>query len=161
MQPIVHDEEIAFEGGAVRRRTAYYGYGRVERWIEPIVIESFLDRRLASDGGIGIGGDGRLLPDRIEMSVQHENGLWSGVDVTDGILGLDREVLQGIRDGDAATLPRGLAAHDRFEVVGAICAYFGVLPDFDARGMRVPAMITDEILSMARCPQPLATPRLR
>ena len=69
MHPVIHDDEIVFDGGAVRRRTATYGNGRVERWIEARVVDSMLGRRVQIDGSIDTGGVGRLLPDGIEMSV--------------------------------------------------------------------------------------------
>lgn len=160
MHPVIHDDEIVFDGGAVRRRTATYGNGRVERWIEARVVDSMLGRRVQIDGSIDTGGVGRLLPDGIEMSVQHDNGLWSGVVETERILSLDVDALHMIRDGDASTLPDGFVTHDRFEIVGSICAYFGVLPDFDERGMRVSALLTEEHLSAARAAL-LLTPRWR
>ena len=40
MHPVIHDDEIVFDGGAVRRRTATDGNGRVERWNEAREVDS-------------------------------------------------------------------------------------------------------------------------
>lgn len=148
--PILEDEYVEFEGASVRTRTAYYPNGRREIWIETPAIDSLLGRVRRFDGTLGTTGDGVPLPDAIEISVLYPSGLWGGIDVTDVVMGLSVSELHLIRDGDSATLPLALRCDDDFEIVGSLCRYFGVLPDFDWRGMKVPTDLSDELLRSAQ-----------
>lgn len=152
--PRIEDDIVMFDGGpSLMVRRARYASGRQETWVQTWSgdIEPGC-RCVFPDGDLGAwsGGKAVRLPDRLEMSLRHANGLWSGWDATAAILDCSIEQMMGIRDGDASTLPFDIPACVDFEIVAAIAGYLGMAPDFDAIGMVTSSRIDEARLASAR-----------